>query len=133
MKQVSGSMKLDLAQYREMASFAQFASDLDSATKNLLDRGAHLTELLKQPVYNPMPVEDEVVSIFAGVHGFLDKLPLQAVKAFEADSLTALKTEHPEYLEEIRTKKALSPELQENLKAFYASRLERYKENEKAA
>ena len=71
MKQVAGSMKLDLAQYREMASFAQFASDLEASTKRLLDRGARLTELLKQPVYHPMAVEDEVVSIFSGVRGFL--------------------------------------------------------------
>ena len=79
MKQVSGSMKLDLAQYREMASFAQFASDLDQSTKNLLARGARLTEMLKQPQYEPMSVEEEVVDIFAGVKGFLDKLPTFAL------------------------------------------------------
>lgn len=133
MKQVSGSMKLELAQYREMASFAQFASDLDASTKKLLDRGAHLTELLKQPVYHPMAVEDEVVSIFSGVHGFLDNLELKDVKVFERESLEAMKSEHPEFLEEIREKKALSPELQEKLKEFYRNRLENFEAKEKVA
>lgn len=133
MKQVSGGIKLDLAQYREMASFAQFASDLDNATKKLLDRGAHLTELLKQPVYHPMAVEEEVVSLFSGVHGFLDKLELKDVKKFEQNSLAAMRAEHPEFLEEIREKKILSPELQEKLKAFYAAQLEQYNAEEKAA
>ena len=90
MKQVSGSMKLDLAQYREMAAFAQFASDLDQSTKNLLERGAHLTEMLKQPQYKPMATEEEVVAIFAGVRGFLDKLPLNKVREFEEKALTYL-------------------------------------------
>jgi len=133
MKQVSGSMKLDLAQYREMASFAQFASDLDASTKSLLDRGSRLTELLKQPVYHPMPVEEEIVSIFAGVKGFLDKLPLNTVKTFEAESLKNLKISHPEYLDEIRDKKIISPELEEKLKAFYQQQLSAFEQNEKAA
>ena len=133
MKQVSGSMKLDLAQYREMASFAQFASDLDAATKKLLDRGARLTELLKQPVYHPMPVEDEVVAIFAGVKGFLDKMPIADIKHFEAESLEVLKATHPEYLSDIKTKKLISDDLEEKLKAFFAERLAQYEENKKAA
>ncbi len=133
MKQVAGSMKLELAQYREMASFAQFASDLDAATKSLLDRGAHLTELLKQPVYHPMAVEDEVVSIFSGVKGFLDKLPLEEVKKFEEQTLHTLKAQHPEYLEEIRSKKAISPELEEKLKSFYHEQLQLREQDEKAA
>ncbi len=133
MKQVSGSMKLDLAQYREMASFAQFASDLDAATKKLLDRGARLTELLKQPVYHPMPVEDEVVSIFAGVKGFLDKMPIADIKRFEEETLEELKLRHPEYLEEIRRAKVISPDLEENLKAFLSKRLAQYEESKKAA
>lgn len=133
MKQVSSSIKLDLAQYREMAAFAQFASDLDASTKKLLDRGAHLTELLKQPVYHPMAVEDEVVTIFSGIHGYLDQLELKDVKKFEETSLRAMKAEHPEYLEEIREKKALSAELQEKLKAFYANQLNLFNEREKAA
>lgn len=133
MKQVSGSMKLDLAQYREMASFAQFASDLDASTKRLLDRGSHLTELLIQPVYHPMAVEEEVVSIFSGVHGYLDKLPLPDVKKFEALSLKAMKVNHPEYLEEIRDKKLISPELEQKLKDFYDAQLAEFNQRRQAA
>ena len=133
MKQVAGSMKLDLAQYREMASFAQFASDLEASTKRLLDRGARLTELLKQPVYHPMAVEDEVVSIFSGVRGFLDKLEINDIKHFEEESLKTLKAQHPEWLKEIREKKEISPELEENLKTFYGQQLETFNSKEKAA
>ena len=133
MKQVAGSMKLDLAQYREMAAFAQFSSDLDAATKNLLDRGARLTELLKQPVYHPMAVEDEVVSIFSGVKGFLDKLDISDIKKFEQQTLEALKAQHPEYLEEIAKQKIISPELEEKLKAFYTEQLNEFTVSEKAA
>lgn len=133
MKQVAGSMKLDLAQYREMASFAQFASDLDASTKKLLDRGARLTELLKQPVYHPMAVEDEIVSVFAGVKGFLDNLPLGDIKRFETESLSALKAHHPEYLAEIVKNKLISPELEAKLKDFYSEQLNNFKQTEKAA
>lgn len=133
MKQVSGSMKLDLAQYREMVSFAQFTSDLDAGTKKLLDRGARLTELLKQPVYHPMPVEDEVVAIFSGVNGFLDKMPVATIKHFEEESLEAIKISHPEYLQEIRTQKLISPDLEEKLKAFFSTRLREYEESQKVA
>lgn len=133
MKQVAGSMKLDLAQYREMASFAQFASDLDSSTKKLLDRGSRLTELLKQPVYHPMAVEDEIVSVFAGVKGYLDNLPLAEIKKFEQESLSALKAHHPEYLAEIVKNKIISPELEAKLKVFYAEQLNNFKQTEKAA
>lgn len=133
MKQVAGSMKLDLAQYREMAAFAQFASDLEASTKRLLDRGARLTELLKQPVYHPMAVEDEVVSIFSGVKGYLDKLEIKDIKSFEEESLKTLKVQHPEWLKEIREKKVISPELEENLKAFYAEQSETFNQKAKAA
>lgn len=133
MKQVAGSMKLDLAQYREMASFAQFASDLDVSTKKLLDRGSRLTELLKQPVYHPMAVEDEIVSVFAGVKGYLDNLPLAEIKKFEQESLSALKAHHPEYLAEIVKNKIISPELEAKLKDFYAEQLNNFKQTEKAA
>ncbi len=133
MKQVAGSMKLDLAQYREMAAFSQFSSDLDAATKNLLDRGARLTELLKQPVYHPMAVEDEVVSIFSGVKGFLDKLDISDIKKFEQQTLETLKAQHPEYLEEIAKQKIISPELEEKLKTFYTEQLNEFTVSEKAA
>src|SRR5690606_7569684 len=83
MKQVAGKIKLELAQYREMEAFSQFASDLDAATQRLLARGARLTELLKQDQYSPMPVEEQVVSIFAGVNGYLDKIPVNKITEFE--------------------------------------------------
>ena len=84
MKQVAGRIKLELAQYREMAAFAQFASDLDASTQQLLARGSRLTELLKQPQYRPVPVEEQVVAIFAGVRGYLDKIDIGRIGAFEA-------------------------------------------------
>ena len=133
MKQVAGKIKLELAQYREMASFAQFASDLDAATKNLLSRGARLTELLKQPQYRPMPVEEQVVAIFAGVRGYLDKLELKEVNDFEQSALKALKANHPEYLEEIADKKVLSDELDKKLTEFFNNFLNEFKKIEEAA
>ncbi len=133
MKQVSGSMKLDLAQYREMAAFAQFSSDLDVSTKNLLERGARLTEILKQPVYHPLPVEEEVVIIYAGVNGFLDKVNLDEIKDFEKQSLEALKIKHPEYLREIKEKKVLSDELNEKLRTFFATFRNEFLNKEKVA
>lgn len=133
MKQVAGKIKLELAQYREMASFAQFASDLDPATKQLLSRGERLTELLKQPVYHPMPVAEEVIAIFAGVRGYLDKLPLTEIKPFEQKALTAVKANHPEFLEQIRDEKVISDELDKKLTEFYDSFLVEYISEEKAA
>ena len=117
MKQVAGRIKLELAQYREMAAFAQFASDLDPATQRLLARGARLTELLKQPQYSPMPVEEQVVSIFAGVRGYLDKLEVNQVTRFEQGLLNEIRTRHPEILERIRAEREISPETEEKLKA----------------
>ena len=119
MKQVAGKIKLDLAQYREMAAFAQFASDLDPATKQLLNRGERLTELLKQPVYHPMPIEDQVVSIYAGVRGFLDQIKVSEVKDFETKALADIKSNHPEFLEEIRNTKVISDELDKKLTNYF--------------
>ncbi|WP_043832218.1 F0F1 ATP synthase subunit alpha [Muricoccus aerilatus] len=102
MKQVAGKIKLELAQYREMAAFAQFASDLDASTQALLARGARLTELLKQPQYAPVPVEEQVVAIFAGTRGYLDKVPVNRVGEFEKRMLGELKAAKPEILEGIR-------------------------------
>ncbi len=119
MKQVSGSMKLDLAQFREMAAFSQFASDLDQSTKNLLARGARLTEMLKQPQYQPMPVEEEVVSIFAGVKGFLDGIEISQVRAFEQSALQNLRSEHADLLKEIAEQKVISEETEAKLTDFY--------------
>jgi len=117
MKQVAGSIKLELAQYREMAAFAQFASDLDASTQRLLNRGARLTELLKQAQYSPMPVEEQVVSIFAGVNGYLDKLPVTAITRFEAGMLDEVRANHADVLTDIRTTQALSDETQGKLKS----------------
>ena len=103
MKKVSGSMKLDLAQYREMAAFAQFGSDLDAATQKLLNRGARLTELLKQPQFSPMPFEEQTVSIFAGTNGYIDDVPVDRVTDYEAQMLSFMRSEHAGVLEEIRT------------------------------
>lgn len=118
MKQVAGTMKLDLAQYREMAAFSQFSSDLDASTKQLLNRGARLTEILKQPVYHPLPVEEEVVILFAGSKGFLDELEIAQIKDYEAYLLAAFKREKNSLLREIREKKAISEELEHELKSF---------------
>ncbi len=133
MKQVAGKIKLELAQYREMAAFAQFASDLDVSTKNLLARGARLTELLKQPQYHPMPVEEEVVAIFAGVKGYLDKIAVKDVYAFEQKALREMKANHPQYLKEIREKQAVSEELEQKLVQFYDNFLNEFLESDKAA
>ena len=133
MKQVAGTMKLDLAQYREMVSFAQFSSDLDASTKQLINRGARLTELLKQPVYHPMPVEEEVVSIFAGVNGFLDKLPLKEVKNFEQAALNELKVKHEDLLKKISENKELTDEINEKLKSFFTSFLKQFTAKNEAA
>src|ERR1043165_9274124 len=103
MKQVAGRIKLELAQYREMAAFAQFASDLDASTQKLLARGARVTELLKQGQYQPMPVEEQVVSIFAGVRGFLDTIAVGRVGAFEQTLLSEIKSREPSILDAIRT------------------------------
>ncbi|MDZ4322930.1 MAG: F0F1 ATP synthase subunit alpha [Alphaproteobacteria bacterium] len=126
MKQVAGSIKLELAQYREMASFAQFASDLDASTQKLLNRGSRLTELLKQPQYAPMAVEDQVISIFAGVKGYLDGLPVQDVNRFEQTALSTLHHEHPEIVESIRAEKAISEKTDEKLHGFFKNFVKKF-------
>ena len=118
MKKVAGSIKLELAQYREMAAFAQFSSDLDASTQRLLARGARLTELLKQPQYSPMPVEEQVVSIYAGTKGYLDKLPVDKVGEFERRALSDLKTREPDILESIRASGEMKPEIEKRLADF---------------
>ena len=118
MKQVAGSIKLELAQYREMAAFAQFGSDLDVATQRLLNRGSRLTELLKQPQYTPYPIEEQVVAIYTGVRGYLDKLPVNAVQRFEGEFLRLMRGKHADLLEAIRTGKQLTPEIDNKLKSI---------------
>ncbi len=117
MKKVAGSIKLELAQYREMAAFAQFGSDLDASTQKLLNRGARLTELLKQPQFNPLPFEEQVASIFAGVNGYLDSFPVTSVVRFEAALLADLRSKHADVLADIRNTKDLSDETKGKLKA----------------
>ncbi len=118
MKQVAGRIKLELAQYREMAAFAQFASDLDASTQKLLARGARLTELLKQPQFHPVPVEEQAVVIFAGVRGYLDAIPVGRVGAFELQLLTELKARAPEILGAVRSDREFKPETEKRLAAF---------------
>jgi F-type H+-transporting ATPase subunit alpha len=127
MKQVSGTMKLDLAQYREMAAFSQFSSDLDISTKKLLNRGAKLTEMLKQPVYHPLALEEEVLVLFAGSRGYLDDLELSKIKEFESFLLTTAKHEKSLFLNEIREKKIISEELEKELCKFMDNVLTRFK------
>ena len=117
MKQVAGTIKGELAQYREMAAFAQFGSDLDAATQRLLNRGARLTELLKQPQFSPLKVEEQVAVIFAGVNGYLDKLPVNKVGEFERGFLALLRTEHKALLGEIRDKRELTDEIRSQLRS----------------
>ncbi|KAJ8663311.1 ATP synthase subunit alpha, mitochondrial [Lichtheimia ornata] len=116
MKQVAGSLKLFLAQYREVAAFAQFGSDLDASTQFLLNRGARLTELLKQPQYHPLAIQVQVPIVFAGVNGFLDKLPVNKIVDWEKDFISHIQSEHKDVLEEIRTQGVLSKDLEGKLR-----------------
>ena len=118
MKQVAGSIKLELAQYREMAAFAQFASDLDQTTQRLLARGARLTELLKQPQYAPQAIEEQVISIFAGVNGYLDGIDIDQVTKFEARLLDEVRSKGGDILDAIRKDKELSEETEAKLTKF---------------
>ena len=116
MKKVSGSIKLELAQYREMAAFAQFGSDLDVSTQNLLNRGSKLTELLKQDQYSPMTVAEQVISVFAGVKGYLDDLELNQIKDFEKDFFTKINASSPDLIEKINTTGVLDDDAESTLK-----------------
>ena len=118
MKKIAGPVKLELAQYREMAAFAQFASDLDASTKQLLDRGARLVEILKQGQYSPLTVSEQVVSIYAGVRGYLDKVAVNDVVKFESEVLNEIRSKHSDLLEAIANEKELSKENDEKLKSI---------------
>ncbi len=118
MKQVAGSMKLELAQFREMEAFAQFGSDLDRSTQQLLNRGQRLTELLKQDQFSPMPVEEQVVSIYAGTRGYLDNIPAQDVTRFERELLVQVRSKHSTLLDTIRDEKKLSDDSEKELKSI---------------
>jgi F-type H+-transporting ATPase subunit alpha len=117
MKQVAGSLKGELSQYREMAAFAQFGSDLDAATQRLLNRGARLTELLKQPQFSPLKTEEQVAVIFAGANGYLDTIPVNKVQDFERHVLSNLRSKHADLLTTIATEKALSDDTRAKLKS----------------
>ena len=128
MKQVAGTMRLDLAQYRELAAFAQFGSDLDKATKAKLERGARLVELLKQPQYRPMPAQEQVASIYAATNGYLDDVPVEKVRDFEDAFLSFMRDTKKDILDTIRDKQVLTDEL----KASMNSAIEQFKQGYKA-
>jgi len=115
MKQVAGSLRLELAQFRELEAFVQFASELDKATQQTINRGLRLVELLKQEPYNPIPVEKQIVAIYAGTNGYLDDLPVEAVRKFEKQLYTYLDKQRPDILKEIKEKKALDDELKKKI------------------
>jgi F-type H+/Na+-transporting ATPase subunit alpha len=117
MKQVGGTLKLDLAQYREMAAFAQFGSDLDQASQRLLHRGERLTEMLKQNQYEPLPIEKEVLIIFAANEGYFDKLEVTQIKAFEIGLYAFFDSRQKDILDEIKTKRELSDDLRKRMRA----------------
>ena len=125
MKKVAGSIKLELAQYREMAAFAQFGSDLDASTQRLLNRGSKLTELLKQHQYSPMIVAEQVISVFTGVRGFLDDIELNKIKLFETEIIEKIRSEKPEIINSIQSTGKLEKEIEELL----VQTIEEYKKN----
>ncbi len=115
-KQVAGTLRLDLAQFRELEAFAQFASDLDETSRNQLERGQRLVEVLKQPAHQPLPVEKQVVIIYAGTRGYLDDLPVKAIRKFEDELYPFIETKYPQIFENIRTKKQIDAQTEELLK-----------------
>ena len=129
MKKIAGPVKLELAQYREMAAFAQFASDLDASTKQLLDRGARLVEILKQGQYSPLTVSEQVVSIYAGVRGYLDKVAVGDVVKFETEVLNEIRTKHSDLLDAIANEKELSKENDDKLKSILDDLVEKFTSN----
>ncbi|MAS87873.1 MAG: F0F1 ATP synthase subunit alpha [Micavibrio sp.] len=126
MKKVAGSIKLELAQYREMEAFSQFASDLDAATQKLLARGARLTELLKQPQFQPLSTEEQVVVIYAGTRGYIDSLPVDSVTTFEKQLLAELRSGGKDILEGLRKGGALTPEIEQQIVSFLDTFLKRF-------
>ena len=131
MKQVSGSIKLDLAQFREMEAFSQFASDLDQSTRNLLERGRRLTEILKQPQYSPLKLEEQVVVIFAGVNGFLDKIEINKITKFEELLLSELRSKEKSLLNSIAKEQAISETLEKKINDFLESITKKFIEDNK--
>lgn len=128
MKQVAGSVKLELAQYREMAAFAQFGSDLDAATQQLIQRGMRLTELLKQAQYSPFAIEDQIVSLYAGVRGYIDQIEVSKIKEFEHKLLERMKIHSPEILQSIKQEGSLTHENEGKLKNFLEEFVREFKQ-----
>jgi F-type H+-transporting ATPase subunit alpha len=126
MKQVAGSLRLELAQYREMAAFAQFGSDLDQATQRQLARGSRLVEILKQGQYQPLPVEKQILIIYAATHGFVDGYPESALKRYEEDLYSFVESKHPELFASILAKKQIDAELEAELKRVLAEFREQF-------
>jgi F-type H+-transporting ATPase subunit alpha len=120
MRQVAGTLRLDLAQYRELAAFAQFGSDLDKSTQQQLNRGARLVEILKQPQYEPLPVERQVAVIFAGTNGYMDNIALSDARAFETELYRFIESRHAEVFSGIKEKKQLDDQLKSALTAAVA-------------
>ena len=127
MKQVAGTLRLDLAQYRELAAFAGFGSDLDAATLAQLTRGERLVEILKQPQYQPLPMEKQVTIIFAGTKGFLDKLPVETLRDYEQELYAFIEANEAAIFDELRDKQVISPELEEKMKKVLGSFGETFK------
>jgi F-type H+-transporting ATPase subunit alpha len=127
MRQVAGRLRLELAQYRELAAFAQFGSELDRATQRVLHRGARLVEILKQPQYQPLPVEKQVCILFAGTRGFLDEMPLEVLAQYEKELYEFIESKYPEIYKEIKEKKEISPELEEKMKQVFREFNEEFK------
>jgi F0F1-type ATP synthase alpha subunit len=126
MKQIAGTLKLDLAQFREIESFAQFASDLDAATQQQLKKGSRLVELLKQGLFEPLPVEEQVVIIFTGVRGYLDNIDLKKIGHFEKNWLNHIKKNHNNILVEIREQKEISKKLDDELTSICKEYIKQY-------
>jgi F-type H+-transporting ATPase subunit alpha len=116
MKQVAGSLRLDLAQYRELAAFAQFGSELDKSTQNQLNRGIRLVEILKQPQYEPLPMEKEITILYAGTRGFLDKYPVDVLASYEKQLYSFMESKYSDVLADIKEKKEFTPELDSRMK-----------------
>jgi len=127
MKQVSGSIKLDLAQFREMEAFSQFASDLDQSTRKLLERGRRLTEILKQPQYSPLTVAEQVVVIFAGVNGYLDEIEIKDITKFETELLNKLNAEGSNLVNQINKELSLSKDLEKKIGEFITNVSQKFK------
>jgi F-type H+-transporting ATPase subunit alpha len=129
MKQAAGMLRLELAQYRELAAFAQFGADLDAVTRRQLHRGQRLMELMKQPQYKPMPVERQVISIFAATNGFIDAVEVKDVATWEAQLHGFMDSSHKPLMDEIASGKKMSDEFQKKLKAAFEDFMKRYDPN----